>query len=109
MSDDSSAKIDPGPPGRRDETEDGAAVASKRAARKKGARLQWVAAGLALVLAAAGIGYRVVRGPSGAMTGSASIAIPELPAAPDRWVNGAPVTFGAGSGQVLLVDGWHPA
>ena len=76
-------------------------------------KTKWAAiVGVALLLGAGGV-YWKARGPSGATTalgGSTEAkAVPELPAEAGRWVNGAPVTLAGTRGEVVLVEGWHPA
>lgn len=81
---------------------------------RKTGKAKWVVLGVvgALLVGAGGM-YLKLRGPSGASTalgGSIPAAeLPELPAAADRWVNGAPVSLAGARGQVVIVEGWHPA
>jgi hypothetical protein len=77
-------------------------------------RTKWAALlGVVVVLGAGGAYYVKLRGPSGATTalGGAIAAkpVPELPADANRWVNGAPVTLAGARGEVVFVEGWHPA
>lgn len=81
---------------------------------KRGGKGKWIAAGvLAAAVIGGGCAYLKMRGPSGATTAlGGSIAAkeaPEMPESVDRWVNGAPVTFAASRGKVVLIEGWHPA
>jgi hypothetical protein len=76
-------------------------------------KAQWVALILGVLLLAAGGIFIKLRGPSGTTTalgGSIEAKeLPELPAEADRWLNGAPVSVAASRGQVIFVEGWHPA
>ena len=77
------------------------------------AKIKWAALlGAVLLLSAGGV-YWTLRGPAGATTalgGSLEAkALPELPAEAARWVNGAPLSLSQARGQVLFVEGWHPA
>ncbi len=80
---------------------------------KRMSRLWLAPALVVLVVAAGGVVAMKMRGPSGRTTslgGEINAAItPELPSSPASWVNGAPVTLASAKGQVLLVEGWHPA
>ena len=82
-------------------------------ARGAGSRGKWVALVVAALLVGGGVYYVQRRGPSGATAAlGGSIPAkpaPELPADAPRWVNGEPVTLAAARGQVLFVEGWHPA
>jgi hypothetical protein len=75
-----------------------------------------VAAGcvLALVLVVAGSRLLTKRGPTGATVdyGGALPAksIPEFSSLDaGRWVNGAPTSLASVRGQVVVLEGWHPA
>lgn len=59
----------------------------------------------ALLTAAPALGA-CSKAPSGET--AAGPAAPELPGRADAWVNGAPVTFAALRGSVVLVEAWHP-
>jgi hypothetical protein len=82
-------------------------------ARKRGPRWPWALLAIAVLVGAGAAGFRVLRGPSGAtaaLGGSIpATPAPELPADAAHWVNGAPVTLAGVKGQVLIVEGWHPA
>jgi hypothetical protein len=81
---------------------------------RRSGKTKWVVLGvIAALVVGGGATWRVLRGPSGATTalgGSIpATEVPEMPAAADRWVNGAPVTLAGARGQVVIVEGWHPA
>lgn len=86
---------------------------ARGAGSKPGSKAKWAALALALVVAGGGLAYMKVRGPSGATAAlGGSIPAkpaPELPSEAGRWLNGEPVSLAAVRGQVLFVEGWHPA
>lgn len=76
-------------------------------------KARWAAILGAVLVLGAGGAYFKIRGPAGATTslgGSIEAkVVPELPADASRWVNGAPVTLAGARGEVIFVEGWHPA
>jgi hypothetical protein len=88
-------------------------MSNETKARGAGSKLKWAALAVAVLLAGGGAAFMFMRGPSGAtaaLGGSLpATPAPELPADASRWVNGEPVTLAAARGQLLFVDGWHPA
>lgn len=76
-------------------------------------KAQWVALILGVLLLAGAGTFIKLRGPAGTTTalgGSIEAkALPEMPAEAERWLNGAPVSVAASRGQVIFVEGWHPA
>jgi hypothetical protein len=40
-------------------------------------------------------------------TAESAVALPELPAQADHWVNGAPLSLAEAKGNVVLVEAWH--
>lgn len=90
-------------------------MSNGEARSKRSGKVKWIVVGAlaAAVVVGGGCAYLKMRGPSGATTAlGGSIPAkeaPELPDGVDRWVNGAPVTFAASRGKVVLIEGWHPA
>lgn len=86
---------------------------TKDRARGSASKLRWAALAAGVLLVAGGVGYLKMRGPSGAtaaLGGSiAATPAPELPADAARWVNGEPISLAGARGQLLFVEGWHPA
>lgn len=70
-------------------------------------KAKWIAIVACAVAIAAPFAYVGLRHRAGEGQLAAK-PIPELPADPSRWVNGAPVTLAAHD-RVLLVEAWHPA
>lgn len=88
-------------------------MSTNEKARRSG-KAKWVALGVvAALVAGGGAAWLKIRGPSGATTalGGSIPAVepPETPPAADRWVNGEPVSMAGSRGQVVFVEGWHPA
>lgn len=73
-------------------------------------RGNWPYAALGVVLAlglTAGAYFKMARPSPGAVADGA--VLPEAPQDAARWVNGEPVSIAGARGQVLFVEGWHPA
>jgi hypothetical protein len=62
---------------------------------------------VALALVAAAPALAGCSRPSTGSEGAAA-SVPELQDRAEAWVNGAPVTFAAARGSVVLVEAWHP-
>jgi hypothetical protein len=66
-----------------------------------------VGAGLAVLVAGLGVGYRSYRGPTGVQ--AEGIAAPEFTSLDaSRWENGEPVSLASAKGDVVFVEGWSP-
>lgn len=73
-----------------------------------------IAAGaLVALVIAAGIGYRVHRGPVGGADAIGELAttpVPEFGSLdPARWRNGAPRSLAESRGEVVFIEGWSPS
>lgn len=72
-----------------------------------------IALGVGAALLVCGtLAYATLRGRSAeeaSLASSAGKPLPELPQPASRWVHGEALTPSGTRGQVIFVDGWHPA